>query len=483
MIGWWIAVAAVAVLVEMGLRYTVARVLRAFGMRLPSLSESFILAAQTAHICISGCVVLRERVSEDALLEAMTVLSATPAARTRISKWAVKHVAPPIVAALRVEYVADLDDTTLVDVLEDEINHGFGDTECPIRAVLVRCPTADAIVLSCCHIIFDGLSACEIMRRLLLLVRNPHTRFDTDLPGVVRSSDDYLVIPAFMCVFALQGLLALGEYLRELRLGTLSSHAQPSHGSRSAVSLSDTGKWSRRHAQVVVATFDAPLSAALVQRCRTERTTIGCLVAAATMQSLLDYRNGSNGVWVSLQGDFRRMWNHSSTPFLFGNLTPVLSFSKRVVALQAQPVWEQSRELAHELRTHWNILRVTVKIERFRELCVCVCVCAHFAHAWRVSGIVFHILWSFGTDWAADCAAPRSPLLCGAARVGAARDSVQCRCDYGQRRCGRCRVARAIVERCRCVSNAARRELYWRSDRFVRALVVHHCVCLCVCAV
>jgi hypothetical protein len=190
-------------------------------------------------------VTLNTKVEEDAVRAAAKTLSKGTFARTLFVE-NVLRVGPARDPSVVTEECSGPFQEGVERVLEREINARFSASSCPFRVIILRrCESeGDAVVIAGRHVNFDGLSAIELLRRLLILVREPSAEFPD---SVVANSDSYVMFGGYMPIL-MQALLVAWEGLREIRWGLMDSHSRKPSGAPSALNVSEAGSSSRSHA-------------------------------------------------------------------------------------------------------------------------------------------------------------------------------------------------------------------------------------------
>ncbi len=351
---FWLVFGLIA---EVAVRLLVGWRLARSSKRPASLVERAMSKFDAGDLNVCGVVVLGERVEEGALLAALRVVGRARFARTRVSGGLVSEAASVPAPHLKVvDGVAKLEND-IPSLIEREVNASLPDDGCPFRAVLVRergwGSARDAVVVTGRHLLFDGLSALELLRRVLILVKDPAASFPD---GGIENCDDYLVLPKCVLGLVVQVLLVVIELLRETSFLTVNSRASQPTGSASAVSLHrSAGNLANSHSCCLHVTLEDDLSRRLIEKARSQGTTMGNVVAAAAMQTI----EGSGDVWLSIQADFRRIYGGHQPGFLFGNLTPVVSIARSRKDLLSRDMWQVATSMQKELRGAWGPLRLT----------------------------------------------------------------------------------------------------------------------------
>ena len=381
---WWLLrYCFYLVLAEIVARFLARKILRLKNMRFAGIMELFLRRNPSSHINMAGCVVLDEKLSEEDCSAACKALyNQCPALRCRWwGFWIMYSVsrkdgkAPPL--NVHVVRRKELDSHETIEChIQNELNAPFDDSDCPVRVTLLVDDAEtgrSAVIITCSHDRFDGLSATELARRFLLLVKNPDAVVcASDEDPVVSCGDDWLFLPWIFQIFLLQITMGMGELLRELRFQFRSFMTQAPHGDKNAASLSEPHlKWSRNHAAIATRILTKEQTEALALCCRNAGCTVGNVITACAMQYA---PTSTPGIWASIQADFRRMWKVPSSPFLFGNLTPVVS----VFLKKGGSVFDSARAVARGLKS-WTAIRLAASYFSFYGVLAQV-VMPMFAH-------------------------------------------------------------------------------------------------------
>lgn len=322
-------------LAECCLRFLVKRFFSFRGERLCSLLESSMLSYEMNQVNICGAAALKSRVSYEAVRRASEKLARSRFARTVFQGKIVRVRDSPVAPVVTIEDGEDLE-----HVMEREINRPFDETSCPFRSLVLCGAERDCLIVVGRHVNFDGLSALELLRRLLILVQEPDAVFpDSD----ISNCDEFVLLKGYMPLLV-QLILVVVEAARELLFFRLRSRSSRPAGAVSAVSLGKgcvPNARSNHHCQFVSKTLSESETAQIIDAARSRAVTVGNAVLAAAMQA----RCENDDVWASLQADFRRMTapSSSSQGFLFGNLTPVISLSRTFAFLKGMDVWDLAK--------------------------------------------------------------------------------------------------------------------------------------------
>lgn len=211
----------------------------------------------TTSVVISGVVVFGEAVERESLQRALDRLCEMDALQYCVGKWLVwKRARENSVSAVLEEKRAELSHELLQNLLEKEVNTSFGENECPMRGTLLQDENRSALLLSFDHALFDGLSVTELVRRLLLLSKNPHLSFP-DRAGELRSSCDYLLVPRTFYPLVVQAAMGLAELFRQTKFFTVRCRTSAVTGARDALSDSKPNlKYSRSNSALVFASLN-----------------------------------------------------------------------------------------------------------------------------------------------------------------------------------------------------------------------------------
>lgn len=352
------ALVALFIAVELLVRFLIDVILKRLGRRTMSLLEVDMVHAP-ADLNICGVVQCAVRLDEAAVRKALEVIRHYGCLRSRMRGQEVTVISTDAAPAPTLRVVSSVDEPSLVKLMEKELNVPFSADECPLRVVLVQGPDKSAVACTVSHMFLDGISAMELLRRLLLLVNDPTTELKDD-GNYARSSDDLLVFPGwFMRSFFVAMVCTAVEILRVTRFFTVRAHSGVPNGDRRALSSSNPMlKLARANTQIAMVRFDADTSNRIFEQCRSLKTTVGMLVTSSVMHTIATKRN--TDVWVTLQAEWRRIWKIPSEPhFPFGNLSPTISFGKSRHELTRHGVYEHAVHLADEFRQSWNIFRIS----------------------------------------------------------------------------------------------------------------------------
>ncbi len=308
-----------------------------------SLLEASMQSYEVNQVNICGAVVCATKLDVEAVKVACEKLSKFTFCRTVFEGNIVRVTNSAFSPSVSCEEGEEKD--LLEVVMQRELNVPFeSSNECPFRVVVLRGQKQDCLIMVGKHVHFDGLSALELLKRLLIFVKDPNAVFD-DSP--VANCDEFVLLGGYMPLM-LQLVLCVCEIFSELRFFRLSSRSGKPSGSESAVKLSKKScavaeAKSKDHCNFVTRTLSEEETERIVQSARTHACTVGTAIAAAAMKEQSYGEPGGGDVWISMQADFRRITpSLSKGAFLFGNLTPVISLSRQRSALKSN-VWDLAK--------------------------------------------------------------------------------------------------------------------------------------------
>lgn len=363
----WYWIVVVAIVVEIVCRWLYTRLFLLFKCRPISLSESSF-SGFYRDVVLSGACLVGEKLSRDTVAKAVEGLSQLQCLSVHLNSFCVYSSSSKMTPAVRVvEISSPLDDRAVMDVLSQEVNCEFSSSSCPARAVLLlsshsSSSSSCAVVLSCKHALFDGLSAIELLRRFLLLLgqqKETPVFFNDAQNARVVSSDDFLIVPNVLCIGVVQILFALLEVMRETRVFSIGSYARLKKKTKETTTKKEDDDESNAKTMLGMCRMSKSFSRRLLESCRQNDVTVGMAVSAACMKARGTLDESNSHVWSSLQADFRRLWKLPKEPFAFGNLTPVFSFTRSCQELNAQPSAKLAKSFMQDLRQGWGILRLS----------------------------------------------------------------------------------------------------------------------------